>query len=103
MIVYFMKGCKMCKKYDDLSDTKEISDIESEINKTKELLEKQQWDELDKHLSKLQIKYFFETAIYNIFNPIMPRNTKENAINCNKFLQELLQEKLIDKATEKLK
>lgn len=36
-----LKGCKICKKDDDLSDTKEISDIEFELKKTKELLEKQ--------------------------------------------------------------
>ena len=80
---------------------KEISDLKSEIQKTKKLLQEGRMDELSTHLQKLNIKYLLETGAYNMVNPIPPKNTQENAQNCIVFLSALLTEKIADAGDQK--
>ncbi len=54
---------------------KEISDLESKIQKTEKLLREGRIDELSTHLQKLNIKYLLETGVYNMSHPIPPKDT----------------------------
>lgn len=74
----------------------EIKDIVSERKEIQKLMRDSQWEKLDTYLKQLNIKYRAETIIYNIANPVKPRNVIENAQNCIKFLDSLLKEKKID-------
>lgn len=75
---------------------KEIEDIISERTEIQRLMNDAQWEKLDKYLRDLNIKYGAETFVYNLANPIMPRNIPDNARNCINFLNSLLEEKLVD-------
>ena len=81
---------------EEIKSGKEIGDIISERKKIQQLLSESKWDKLDTYLKKLNIKYGTETFIYNLANPIMPQNTPENAQNCIKFLDSLLETKTLD-------
>lgn len=81
---------------EEIKSGKEIGDIISERKKIQQLLSESNWDMLDTYLNKLSIKYGVETFIYNLANPIMPQNTPENAQNCIKFLESLLEAKTLD-------
>lgn len=85
-------------KIEEIKNGKEIEDIITERTKIQQLISESQWDKLDAYLQKLNIKYGAETFIYNLANPIMPQNTSENAQNCIKFLNCLLEEKATDTA-----
>lgn len=80
----------------NLKRAKEISDLESEIQKTKELLQKGKLDELSAHLQHLNAKYFAETVSYNILHPFPPKDLQESAKNCISFLSSLLTTKTTD-------
>ena len=83
---------------EEIKSGKEIGDIISERKKIQQLMSESNWDKLDTYLKKLNIKYGAETFIYNLANPIMPQNISENAQNCIKFLNCLLEEKATDTA-----
>lgn len=83
---------------EEIKSSKEIGDIISERKKIQQLMSESNWDKLDTYLNKLSIKYGTETFIYNLANPIMPKNTPENAQNCIKFLESLLEAKTLDTA-----
>ena len=83
---------------EEIKSGKEIGDIISERNKIQQLMSESNWDKLDTYLKKLNIKYGAETFIYNLANPIMPQNISENAQNCIKFLDSLLEAKTLDAA-----
>ena len=79
-----------------LKREKEVKDIISERDNIQKLLNESKWYELQEYLQKLNFKYAKETAIYNMANPNMPKNTQENAQNCILFLNTLLAAKTID-------
>ena len=81
---------------EELKSGKEIEDLISERKKIQQLMNESNWDKLDIYLKKLGIKYGTETVIYNLANPIPPQNILENAQNCIKFLNSLLEAKTID-------
>ena len=81
---------------EEVKSGKEIADIISERKKIQQLMSESKWEKLDSYLKKLNLKYEAETFIYNLANPIMPRNTPENAQNCIKFLDALLEAKTLD-------
>ena len=90
------KGYNGMDEIEEIKSSKEIEDIITERNKIQQLLSESKWDKLDTYLKKLNIKYGAETFIYNLVNPIMPQNIPENAQNCIRFLNFLLEEKAID-------
>lgn len=83
---------------EEIKNGKEIEDIITERKKIQQLMNESKWDKLDTYLKKLSIKYGTETFIYNLANPIMPQNTPENAQNCIKFLESLIEAKTLDAA-----
>ena len=85
---------------EEIKSGKEIEDIITERTKIQQLISESKWDKLDTYLQKLNIKYGAETFIYNLANPIMPQTISENAQNCIKFLNCLLEEKAIDTANK---
>ena len=85
---------------EEIKSGKEIGDIISERSNIHQLMSESNWDKLDTYLKKLSIKYAVETSIYNLANPIMPQNTQENAQNCIKFLESLLEAKALDTANK---
>lgn len=87
---------------EEIKSGKEIGDIISERNKIQQLLSESNWDKLDTYLKKLSIKYGAETFVYNLANPIMPLNTRENAQNCIKFLESLLDAKAFEVANRSM-
>ena len=86
---------------EEIRSGKEIEDIISEKKRIQQLMGESKWSQLDAYLRKLNIKYGAETFIYNCANPIMPQSIPENAQNCIKFLESLLNVKLLD-ATNKI-
>lgn len=85
---------------EEIKSGKEIGDIISERKKIQQLLRESNWDKLNTYLNKLSIKYGTETFIYNLANPIMSQNTPENAQNCIRFLESLLEAKALDVANK---
>ena len=85
---------------EEVKSGKEIADIISERKKIQQLMNEANWEKLDTYLKKLNYKYGTETFIYNLANPIMPQNTPENAKNCIKFLDALLEAKALDAAKQ---
>lgn len=80
---------------------KEIADLQSEIQKTKELLSAGKMDELSAHLQELNSKYLLETTVYNMAHPVPPKSTMENAQNCIDFLSMLLAGKVAESGIKK--
>lgn len=78
----------------------DISEIRSEIDKTKILLESGDLQELQNHLKEIQSKYMVETVIYNMAHTIAPRSLEENALNCIDFLNTLLIKKAAEKSED---
>lgn len=84
-------------------ESKELIDLQNEIQKTQKLLAKGNWQELEKHLTDIMNKYPVETAMHNSVNPVMPRSIQENAINCIIFLNQLIKGKSAQNIYDKLK
>lgn len=76
-----------------IKESKEIIDLQNEIQKTQKLLSERNWQELEKHLIDIMNKYPVETAMHNSVNPVIPRSVQENAINCINFLNQLIKGK----------
>ena len=87
-------------KIEEVKSGKEIEDIIFEKKRIQQLMNSSKWNQLDIYLKKLNIKYGAETFIYNCSNPIMPQSIPENAQNCIKFLESLLEEKTLDAASK---
>ena len=77
-----------------INETKELCDIRDEYKKTQQLLQEQNWGELQKHISTVIQKHPTEAAIHNLVNPCMPNTIEQNAINCMGFLENLFKGKL---------
>ena len=84
-------------------ESKELIDLQNEIQKTQKLLAERSWLELEKHLIDIMNKYPVETAMHNSVNPVMPRNIQESATNCITFLSELYTAKTVSITKEILK
>lgn len=84
-------------------ESKELIDLQNEIQKTQKLLAERNWQELEKHLIDIMNKYPVETAMHNSVNPVMPRSIQENADNCIIFLSELYTAKTVSITKEILK
>ena len=84
-------------------ESKELIDLQNEIQKTQKLLSERNWQELEKHLIDIMNKYPVETAMHNSVNPVMPRSIQENAINCINFLNQLIKGKSAQNIYDKLK
>lgn len=84
-------------------ESKELIDLQNEIQKTQTLLAKRNWQELEKHLTDIMSKYPAETAMHNSVNPVKPRSIQENATNCITFLSELYTAKTVSITKEILK
>lgn len=78
-----------------IKESKEIIDLQNEIQKTQKLLAERNWQELEKHLADIMSKYPVETAMHNSVNPVRPRSIQENADNCITFLSELYTAKTV--------
>ena len=83
-------------------ESKELIDLQNEIQKTQKLLAERNWYKLEKHLIDIMNKYPAETAIHNSVNPVMPRSIQENAINCINFLNQLIKGKSAQNIYDKL-
>ena len=83
-------------------ESKELIDLQNEIQKTQKLLAERNWLELEKHLADIMSKYPAETAMHNSVNPVMPRSIQENAINCINFLNQLIKGKSAQNIYDKL-
>lgn len=79
--------------FDKANKVNDIFEIRSEIDKTKNLLNSGNLQELQNHLNELQIKYMAETMAYNMVHTAIPHSLKENALNCIDFLNALLLKK----------
>lgn len=77
---------------------KEIGDIVSERDTIQRLINEADWDKLSTYLQELNTKYRIEAFVYNVANPIPPKNIQENAQNCISFLNTLLATKSVDAA-----
>lgn len=86
-----------------IKESKELIDLQNEIQKTQKLLAERNWQELEKHLADIMSKYPAETAMHNSVNPVMPRSIQENADNCITFLSELYTAKTVSITKEILK
>ena len=86
-----------------IKESKELIDLQNEIQKTQKLLAERNWQELEKHLIDIMNKYPVETAMHNSVNPVMPRSIQENADNCITFLSELYTAKTVSITKEILK
>ena len=78
-----------------LKSSKELVDIRADYDKTVQLLNNRQWDELLSHLEELKRKYRAEKAIYNSTHCVPPQNIQENATNCLSFLNALYDSKAV--------
>ena len=85
---------------EEIKSGKEIEDIIFEKKRIQQLMNSSKWNQLDVYLRKLNIKYGAETFIYNCANPIMPQSIPENAQNCIKFLESLLEAKTLNVASK---
>ena len=85
---------------EEIKSGKEIEDIIFEKKRIQQLMNSSKWNQLDVYLRKLNIKYGTETFIYNCVNPIMPQSIPENAQNCLKFLESLLEAKTLNVASK---
>ena len=81
---------------EEVKSGKEFEDIIFEKKRIQQLMDSFKWEQLDVYLKKLNVKYGAETFIYNCVNPIMPQSVPENAQNCIKFLESLLEAKTLD-------
>ena len=86
-----------------IKESKELIDLQNEIQKTQKLLAERNWQELEKHLADIMSKYPAETAMHNSVNPVMPRSIQENAINCINFLNQLIKGKSAQNIYDELK
>lgn len=77
---------------------KEIEDIVSERDAIQRLISEANWEKLSTYLQELNTKYRMEAFVYNVANPIPPKNIQENAQNCISFLNILLAAKIVDTA-----
>ncbi len=84
-------------------ESKELIDLQNEIQKTQKLLAKGNWQELEKHLTDIMNKYPVETAMHNSVNQVMPRSIQENAVNCINFLNQLIKGKSAQNIYNELK
>lgn len=86
-----------------IKESKEIIDLQNEIQKTQNLLVERNWQELEKHLKDVMSKYPAETVIHNLVNPVSPRTIQENAINCIVFLNQLIKGKSAQNVYDEIK
>ena len=68
---------------------KDFLSIKNDYDKIIELFEQEKWQELEKHLYDIHLRYFQEAVVYNSINTTMPTSVQENAINCLCFLEQL--------------
>ena len=86
-----------------IKESKEIIDLQNEIQKTQKLLAERNWQELENHLTDIMSKYPAERAMHNLVNTVIPRNIQESATNCITFLSKLYTEKTISIGKDILK
>ena len=78
---------------DDLSaferykSIKEIADLIDDIKKLREYYSSKQYDEMQKHIACLTIKYLFDTITWNAVNSDMPTNYEQAYNNAEQFLR----------------
>ena len=84
------------------SSTKDFLSIKNDYNKIIDLFEQEKWQELEKHLYDIQMRYFQEAVAYNSINTTMPNSVQENARNCLQFLEQLAKFKGLEIITKKL-
>ena len=84
------------------SSVKDCLSIKKDYDKIIELFEQEKWQELEKYLHDIQMRYFQETIAYNSINTIMPTSVQENARNCLRFLEQLAKLKGFEIITKKL-
>lgn len=77
-----------------IRETKELCDIRDEYQKAQKLLQEQNWDELQNHISNVILKHPTEAMVHNLVNRCMPTTIEQNAINCMDFLENLFKCKL---------
>lgn len=82
--------------YKQIQRMKEIADIKNDYAKTNERLRNQKWDELQKHIQSILVKYPSETMIYNMAHTNPPKSLQENGQNCLDFLKSLLTGKIME-------
>ena len=84
------------------SSVKDFLSIKNDYDKIIELFEQRKWQELEKHLHDIQMRYIQESIAYNSINTIMPSSVQENARNCLCFLEKLAKVKGFEIITKKL-
>lgn len=73
----------------------ELSDIFNDYIKTENLLNQQNWNELQTHIINIIEKHSFESFIHNSTHPCLPQTIEENGYNCLLFLKELFVTKAV--------
>lgn len=78
-------------------EAKELNDIISDYNKTNNLLNKGEWEELRIHLDEIYVKYCIkysrEMLLFKMTNPCPANNVYQNSVCCMNFLRSLAEAK----------